>query len=216
MSAALACVARNGCTWQQLQPGISPSWSTAHRRFIKWSRARGWGTVHHLVLHERGARGGLGWPRYAIDSAIMRTLMEESAGSIPADSGKKRSMIALIAERTGVPFSVGSRLRTSTTAKGWSPWFGAAHPSGRLADRAGVGLPGRAATRATPSPRCVRGCALATSLRAAAPRGSNPLSAMGGTVRPRSPPVPGAPPDPALESDPGRMGGPRVVQVHLG
>ncbi|MEU5770291.1 IS5 family transposase [Streptomyces asoensis] len=105
--AAIVFVARTGCTWRQLPPGFGPSGATAHRRFTEWSRARVWGKLHRLVLDELGARGGLDWSRYAIDSVNMTGLKGGPDGSESRRSREKGSKIHLITERTGLPLSIG-------------------------------------------------------------------------------------------------------------
>ncbi|WP_255311227.1 IS5 family transposase [Streptomyces viridosporus] len=106
--AAIIFVATTGCTWSQVPPVFGPSGATAHRRFTEWSKARLWAKLHRLVLDELGSRGELDWSRCAIDSVNMRALKGgDLTGPNPVDRGKKGSKIHLIAERTGLPLSVG-------------------------------------------------------------------------------------------------------------
>ncbi|MFF2478729.1 IS5 family transposase [Streptomyces sp. NPDC058066] len=105
--AAIVFVATTGCTWSQVPPVFGPSGATAHRRFMEWSRQRVWAKLHRLVLDELGARGELDWSRCAIDSVNMRALKGDLTGPNPVDRGKFGSKIHLIAERTGLPLSVG-------------------------------------------------------------------------------------------------------------
>ncbi|MEV5989082.1 IS5 family transposase [Streptomyces sp. NPDC052051] len=106
--AAIVFVATTGCTWRQLPPVFGPSGSTAHRRFVEWTKARVFAKLHRLVLHELGSRGELDWSRCAIDSVNMRALKEgDLTGPNPVDRGKYGSKIHLITERTGLPLSVG-------------------------------------------------------------------------------------------------------------
>ncbi|GEB57154.1 hypothetical protein GCM10017674_66030 [Streptomyces gardneri] len=74
MLAAIVFVATTGCTWWRLPPVFGPSGPAAHRRFTEWSTARVWGKLQRVVLDELGTRGGLEWPRCAIDSVNMRAL----------------------------------------------------------------------------------------------------------------------------------------------
>ena len=79
--AAILFVATTGCAWRQPPASFGPSGATAHRRFTEWSRARVWGKLHRLVLHELGESGALDWSRCAIDSVNMRAVKGESDGS---------------------------------------------------------------------------------------------------------------------------------------
>lgn len=47
--AAIVYVLVNGCAWRQLPPCFGISKSTAHRRFLIWSRAGVWGRLHEAV-----------------------------------------------------------------------------------------------------------------------------------------------------------------------
>lgn len=79
---------------------------------------KGPGQAHRLVLDEVGSRGELDWSRCAIDSVNVRA-PEKGTWQVrnPADQGKYGSKIHLIAERTGLPLSVGSQGQTCTTAR---------------------------------------------------------------------------------------------------
>ncbi|MDG4857649.1 IS5 family transposase [Streptomyces sp. T-3] len=105
--AAIIFVATTGCTWSQVPP-VFGSGTTAHRRFMQWSRLRVWAKLHRLVLDKLGARGELDWSRCAIDSVNMRALKKgDLTGPNPVDRGKYGSKIHLITKRTGLPISVG-------------------------------------------------------------------------------------------------------------
>ena len=106
--AAIVFVATSGCTWQQLPASaFGPSGATAHRRFTEWTKARVWAKLHRLVLDELGSRGDLDWSRCAIDSVNMRALKGDLRGPNPVDRGKYCSKIHLIADRSGLPLSIG-------------------------------------------------------------------------------------------------------------
>ncbi|MEW1605313.1 IS5 family transposase [Streptomyces sp. NPDC093808] len=105
--AAIVFVATTGCTWRQLPPVFGPSGPTAHRRFTEWSAARVRAKLHRLVLDEPGSRGELDWSRCAIGSVSMRAVKGDLTGPDPVDRGKEGSKIRLIAERTGLPLSIG-------------------------------------------------------------------------------------------------------------
>lgn len=49
--AAIINVLVSGCAWRALPPCFGISKSTAHRRFLIWSRADVWGSLHEAVLH---------------------------------------------------------------------------------------------------------------------------------------------------------------------
>src|SRR4051812_7134260 len=49
--AAIIYVLVSGCAWRALPPCFGMSKSTAHRRFLIWSRAGVWGRLHEKNLH---------------------------------------------------------------------------------------------------------------------------------------------------------------------
>ena len=49
--AAIIYVLVSGCAWRALPPCFGISKSTAHRRFLIWSRADVWGRLHEKILH---------------------------------------------------------------------------------------------------------------------------------------------------------------------
>lgn len=49
--AAIIYVLVSGCAWRALPPCFGISKSTAHRRFLIWSRAGVWGRSHEALLH---------------------------------------------------------------------------------------------------------------------------------------------------------------------
>lgn len=60
MFAAIIYVLVSGCDWRALPPCFGTSKSTAHHRFLIWSRAGAWGRLHkscvqHMLL---GVVGG--------------------------------------------------------------------------------------------------------------------------------------------------------------
>jgi transposase len=52
--AAIIYVLVSGCAWRALPPCFGISKSTAHRRFVIWSRAGVWGRLHEEILHSLG------------------------------------------------------------------------------------------------------------------------------------------------------------------
>jgi transposase len=53
--AAIVYVLRSGFAWRHLPLCFGISKSTAHRRFVIWSRAGVWGRLHRAVLDELAA-----------------------------------------------------------------------------------------------------------------------------------------------------------------
>jgi transposase len=47
--AAIIYVLASGCSWRALPPGFGISKSTAHRRFLIWSRTGVWGRLHEEI-----------------------------------------------------------------------------------------------------------------------------------------------------------------------
>ena len=72
--AAIVMVATSVCTWRQVPPLFGRAWPTVYRRFARWSKERVWARLHRVILDELGARGGLDWSRFAIDSVSVRAL----------------------------------------------------------------------------------------------------------------------------------------------
>ncbi|GGZ23647.1 transposase [Streptomyces nitrosporeus] len=69
---AIVHVLVSGCVWRVLPPCFGISKSTAHRRFLIWSRAGVWGRLHEEILHRLDGAGLLGLSRAALDSAHVR------------------------------------------------------------------------------------------------------------------------------------------------
>ncbi|MFE2930715.1 IS5 family transposase [Streptomyces sp. NPDC059278] len=105
--AAIVFVATSGCTWWQVPPLFGPASPTVYRRFARWSKDRVWARLHRVVLDELGARAGLGWSRFAVDSVSVRALKGGFlTGPNPTDRGKNGSKIHLITDRSGLPVAV--------------------------------------------------------------------------------------------------------------
>ncbi len=62
----------DGCAWRALPPCFGISKSTAHRRFLIWSRAGVWGRLHEEILHRMDDAGLLDLSRAVLDSAHVR------------------------------------------------------------------------------------------------------------------------------------------------
>lgn len=74
--AAITYVLVGGCAWRGLPPCFGISKSTAHRRFLIWSRAGGWGRPHEAVLHRLDDAGLIDVSRVVLDSAHVRARNE--------------------------------------------------------------------------------------------------------------------------------------------
>src|SRR3954468_20115246 len=70
--AAIVYVLVSGCARRSLPPCFGISKSTAHRRFLIWSRAGVWGRLHQAVLDKLAARDLLDLSRVVLDSAHVR------------------------------------------------------------------------------------------------------------------------------------------------
>lgn len=70
--AAIVYVLVSGCAWRALPPCFGVSKSTAHRRFVIWSRAGVWGRLHEAVLDRINECGLLDLTRVVLDSAHVR------------------------------------------------------------------------------------------------------------------------------------------------
>jgi transposase len=70
--AAIVYVLTSGCAWRHLPPCFGISKSTAHRRFLIWSRAGVWGRLHRAVLDELAGKGLLDLSRVILDTAHVR------------------------------------------------------------------------------------------------------------------------------------------------
>jgi transposase len=70
--AAIVYVLVSGCAWRALPPCFGISKSTAHRRFVIWSRAGVWGRLHEAVIDRIDECGLLDLSRVVLDSAHVR------------------------------------------------------------------------------------------------------------------------------------------------
>jgi transposase len=70
--AAIIYVLVSGCAWRALPPCFGISKSTAHRRFLIWSRAGVWGRLHEAVLHRLDDAGLIDVTRVVLDTAHVR------------------------------------------------------------------------------------------------------------------------------------------------
>jgi transposase len=78
--AAIIYVLVSGCAWRQLPPCFGVSKSTAHRRFVIWSRAGVCGRLHEAVLHRLNDAGLIDVTHVVLDTAHVRA--ENPSGTI--------------------------------------------------------------------------------------------------------------------------------------
>lgn len=116
--AAITYVLVSGCAWRALPPCFGISKSTAHRRFLIWSRAGVWGRLHEAVLHRLDDAGLIDVTRVVLDTAHVRAKKGANtqvrapwtgAGRVPRCTSCRT--------RTACPSSSASPRVTPTTAK---------------------------------------------------------------------------------------------------
>src|SRR5882757_1925436 len=117
--AAIIYVLVSGCAWRALPPCFGISKSTAHRRFVIWSRAGVWGRLQEAVLDRIDECGLLDLSRVVLDSAHVRA--EKGANSqarAPWTGVSPVPGCTSCRTRTDCLSSSASQLVTPTTAKG--------------------------------------------------------------------------------------------------
>ncbi|GAA2774048.1 hypothetical protein GCM10010440_75950 [Kitasatospora cinereorecta] len=116
--AAIVYVLVSGCAWRALPPCFGISKSTAHRRFLIWSRAGVWGRLHEEVLHRLDDAGLLDVSRVVLDSAHVRA--KKGANSqvrAPWTGANRVPRCTSCRTRADCPWSSTSLRPTPTTAK---------------------------------------------------------------------------------------------------
>ncbi|MCX4807130.1 IS5 family transposase [Streptomyces sp. NBC_01214] len=102
--AAIIYVLVSGCAWRALPPCFGISKSTAHRRFLIWSRAGVWGRLHEEILHRLDDAGLLDLSRAVLDSAHVRAKQGgELTGPSPVEQGKPGSKLHVLSDAAGLP-----------------------------------------------------------------------------------------------------------------
>lgn len=103
--AAIIYVLVSGCAWRALPPCFGTSKSTAHRRFLVWSRAGVWGRLHKEILHRLDHVGLLDLSLVVLDSARARLKAGggEIAGPSLADQGRPGSPMHILSDAAGLP-----------------------------------------------------------------------------------------------------------------
>ncbi|MFI0716005.1 IS5 family transposase [Streptomyces inhibens] len=106
--AAIVYVLVTGCAWRSLPSCFGISKSTAHRRFLIWSRAGVWCRLHQAVLDKLAVKKLLDLSRVILDTAHVRAKNRgELAGPSPVDRGKPGSRMHVPSDRSGLPLVVG-------------------------------------------------------------------------------------------------------------
>ena len=117
--AAIIYVLVSGCAWRALPPCFGISKSTAHRRFLIWSRAGVWGRLHRAVLDKLADEGLLDLSRIVLDSAHVRAKKGANTPVRAPWTGASRvPRCTSCPRRTGCLSWSLSQVATSTTAEG--------------------------------------------------------------------------------------------------
>jgi transposase len=109
------CSRRSSTCWSAVAPGANCrpwfgiSKSTAHRRFLIWSRAGVWGRLHEAVLHRLDDAGLIDVTRVVLDTAHVRAKKKGGGhtGPSPVDRGKPGSKMHVLSDANGLPLVVG-------------------------------------------------------------------------------------------------------------
>ncbi|WP_221765850.1 IS5 family transposase [Streptomyces sp. WAC 06783] len=147
--AAILYVVVSGCAWRSLPPCFGISKSTAHRRFLIWSRAGLWARLHQAVLDQLAAHDLLDLTRLVLDTAHVRAKKGgELTGPSPVDRGRPGSKMHILSDAAGLPLLVGLSGGNTADSDGLKPMItgyqtkhdpdrGRCYPVGKLhADKA--------------------------------------------------------------------------------
>lgn len=116
--AAIVYALVRSCAWRDLPPCFGISKSTAHRRFLIWSRAGVWGRLHDEILHRLDDAGMLDLSRAVLDSAHVRAKKGASSPvRAPWTAARRVPRCTSCRTRTDCPSSSASRLPKPTTAR---------------------------------------------------------------------------------------------------
>ncbi|MFC9431027.1 IS5 family transposase [Streptomyces sp. NPDC056987] len=126
--AAIVYVLVSGCAWRALPPCFGISKSTAHRRFVIWSRAGLWGRLHEAVVDRIHECGLLDLSRVVLDSAHVRAKKGgELTGPSPVDRGKPGSRMHILSDAAGLPLVVGLSAANTHDSQGLKPMVAGLH-----------------------------------------------------------------------------------------
>ncbi|MFD6174374.1 IS5 family transposase [Streptomyces coeruleorubidus] len=119
--AAIIYVLVSGCAWRQLPPCFGISKSTAHRRFLIWSKAGLWGRC------TRRCCTGSTTPASSMSPASSWTPPRsglkggEPTGLSPVDRGKPGSKMHVLSDANGLPLLVGVSAGNTHDSEGLKP-----------------------------------------------------------------------------------------------
>lgn len=128
----------SGCAWRSLAPCIGVSKSTAHCRFMIWSRAGVWGRLHGAVLHRLDDADLAEVSGVVVDLTHVRAEKGADTAASPVDRGKPGSKTHILSDANRLP--LGSRR------------FGRQHPGQRRAEAHGRGSPNEIRSPPQPAP----------------------------------------------------------------
>ncbi|MQS10217.1 IS5 family transposase [Streptomyces alkaliphilus] len=141
--AAIVYVLTSGCAWRHLPPCFGISKSTAHRRFLIWSRAGVWARLHRAVLDQLAAADLLDLSRVLIDTAHLRAKPGgEHTGPSPVDRGRAGSKMHVLPDANGLPLVVAVSRGNTHDSQGLKPLL-AGLPSRHDPERGRHYRPGR-------------------------------------------------------------------------
>jgi transposase len=118
---AITYVLVSGCAWRALPPCFGISNSTAHRRFLIWSRAGVWGRLHEAVLHRLDDAGLLDVTRVVLDTAHVREKGANTQVRAPVARGKPGSKMHVLSDANGLPLLVGVSAGNTHDSEGLKP-----------------------------------------------------------------------------------------------
>ncbi len=117
--AAIIYVLVSGCAWRAPPPCFGIAKSTAHHRFLIWSRAGVWGRPHEAVPHRLDDASLIDVSRVVLDSAHVRAKKRgaNTQARAPWTGVSRVPRCTSCRTRTESPFSSASRPPTPTTAR---------------------------------------------------------------------------------------------------
>jgi transposase len=171
--AAITYVLVSGCAWRALPPCFGISKSTAHRRFLIWSRAVVWGRLHEVVLHQLDDAGLIDVTRVVLDTAHVRAKRGgELTGPSPVDRGKPGSKMQVLSDANGLPLLVGN----THDSEGLKPMVEVTKRDTTLIE-AGTSSPNASTrTKLTIDLTCADGCDGSASACASPAKASSPVN----------------------------------------
>ena len=104
---AILFVLRTGCQWNALNgTGICSS-SSAHRRFLEWTKVKVFETFWKLELQKYDQRKGINWSWLSMDGSMTKyPLGGKKTGPNPTDRGKAGVKRSVLTYARGIPLSI--------------------------------------------------------------------------------------------------------------